>query len=108
VKLKKGEFNGRDALRQQKEKGLTRTLVGFALEGRRAARHGMPIESDGRTVGIVTSGSHSPSLGIPIGMGYVERALGEVGTPLRIRAGDTVLAGRVVPRPFYTRGTRRG
>jgi aminomethyltransferase len=107
VKFDKGDFAGRDALLAQKQQGLARRLAGFDLDGRRVPRHGMAIESGGRVVGQVTSGTFSPSLERPIGMGYVETALARTGTPLEIRAGESRLAARVVPRPFYTHGTRR-
>ena len=107
VKLAKGEFHGRDVMVKQKADGLTRKLVGFQLEGRRVPRHGMRIVSDGRPVGQVASGTFSPSLERPIGMGYVETALAAVGTTLEIEAGSTTLAARVTARPFYTRGTHR-
>ena len=105
VKLAKGDFHGRDVMVKQKETGLTRKLVGFQLEGRRMPRHGMRILSGGRPVGVVTSGTFSPSLERPIGMGYVETALAANGTVLEIEAGTTILSARVTARPFYTRGT---
>ncbi len=107
VKLMKGDFIGRGPLAAQKERGLERKLAGFALEGRRVPRQGMAVESEGRVVGRVTSGTFSPTLQRPIGMGYVEAALAAQGTPLTIRAGEAALAARVVPRPFYTGGSRR-
>lgn len=107
VKLKKGDFHGRDVLVKQKEQGLQRRLVGFQLEGRRVPRHGMRISSGGRDVGVVTSGTFSPSLERPIGMGYVETACASTGTSLMIEAGTTSLPARVTARPFYTRGTHR-
>ncbi len=107
VKLRKSAFVGRESLLAQKERGLARRLAGFALDGRRVPRHGMPIESRGRVVGTVTSGTFSPSLGRPIGMGYVEHAAAAVGTALEIRAGETRLPASVTARPFYTRGSRR-
>ncbi len=107
VKLKKGDFVGREALLRQKEQGLTRKLVGFDLEGRRVPRHEMVIESEGRPVGRVTSGTFSPSLQRPIGMGYVESALDRPNGTLQVLAGGTRLDARIVPRPFWTRGSRR-
>lgn len=107
VRLKKNAFAGRESLLAQKQRGLTRQLVGFALDGRRVPRHGMPIESRGRVIGTVTSGTFSPSLGHPIGMGYVESAAAPVGTALEICAGETRLPASVVARPFYTQGSRR-
>ena len=105
VKLAKGDFHGRDVMVKQKEAGLGRKLVGFQLEGRRMPRHGMRILCGGRPVGVVTSGTFSPSLERPIGMGYVETALAANGTVLEIEAGSTILSARVTARPFYTRGT---
>jgi len=107
VKLKKQDFTGRDALLRQKEQGLARKLVGFDLDGRRVPRHDMVIESGGRVVGRVTSGTFSPSLERPIGMGYVESALDRPGGTLEVLAGGTRLIARIVPRPFWTRGSRR-
>ena len=107
VKLAKGDFHGRVVLVKQKAEGLSRRLVGFQLDGRRVPRHGMRILSSGRPVGAVTSGTHSPSLERPLGMGYVETALAGNGTVLDIEAGSTTLAARVTARPFYTRGSHR-
>jgi aminomethyltransferase len=107
VKLAKGEFHGRDVMTQQKAEGLKRRLVGFQLEGRRVPRHGMRIVAAGGAVGAVTSGTHSPSLERPLGMGYVEAARAANGTVLEIEAGSTMLAARVTARPFYTRGSHR-
>jgi aminomethyltransferase len=108
VKLgKSGGFIGQDALEKQKAAGLTRRLVGFEVQGRRVARHDMPIEQGGTVVGRVTSGTHSPSLERPIGLAYVPAALARNGTALGIRAGTAMLEAAVVPRPFYTHGSRR-
>jgi aminomethyltransferase len=107
VKLPKGEFHGRDVLTRQKAEGVRRRLVGFQLEGRRMPRRGMNIRLEGATTGIVTSGTFSPSLERPIGMGYVEAGRGANGTAIEIEAGSTTLTARVTARPFYTRGTHR-
>ncbi len=108
VKLRKSvDFLGKDALLRQKATGLARRMVGLALEGGRAGRHDMPIEREGREVGRVTSGTHSPSLGFPIAMGYVDRASAELGTAVQVRAGASALPSRIVSRPFYTQGSHR-
>jgi len=107
VKLGKREFIGRDVFVKQHEQGLARKLVGLGLEGRRVPRHDMAIESDARPVGKVTSGTFSPTLQAPIGLGYVEPTLAARGTALRIRAGEATLDAKVVARPFYTRGSRK-
>lgn len=107
VKLKKPDFAGKAALEKQKAQGLLRKLVGFELEGRRAPRHAMIIEKGGRPVGQVTSGSHGPSVQKPIGMGYVETALASPAATFDIVTGETRLAARTVPLPFYKKGSRR-
>lgn len=107
VKLAKPSFHGREVLAKQKAGDLARRLAGFQLDGRRVPRHGMPILAGGRVVGHVTSGTFSPTLERPIGMGYVESALAATGTELEIQAGSAMLAARVTARPFHTRGSRR-
>ena len=107
VKWAKPDFVGKAALAKQKERGLMRRLVGFELTNRRVPRHGMTIESEGRPVGMVTSGTYSPSLERPIGLGYVEASLSAKGTRLDIVAGETRLEAAVAPLPFYKQGSRR-
>ena len=107
VKLKKPEFNGREALLRQKERGLA--ARSWASTSRAAGSPGMAWRSSrtGATVGRVTSGTFSPSLERPIGMGYVESALDRPGGTLEVLAGGTRLIARIAPRPFWTRGSRR-
>jgi aminomethyltransferase len=107
VKLAKPEFIGRDALAAQKQRGLSRRLVGLSLEGRRVPRHGMPIESGGRVVGGVTSGTFGPSLGRPLGLGYVEASSAATSPELAIIAGETRFPARIAKTPFYTHGSRK-
>jgi len=57
--------------------------------------------ADGQAIGKVTSGTQSPSLEIPIGMGYVEKAYAAVDTPLFVAVGKKKLAAKVVKPPFY-------
>jgi aminomethyltransferase len=107
VKLGKGEFSGRERLAKQKEQGVEKKLVGLEAEGRRVPRHGMTVESGGRAVGRVTSGTFSPSLERAIAMAYVDTGVAALGTPLEVVAGTSRIVTRVVKRPFYTRGSRR-
>lgn len=107
VKMKKGDFMGRDALAAHKSQGLLRKLVGIELDGRRVARHAMVVEVGGRPVGLVTSGTFAPSLQKPIALAYVETALSAPGTALEVAAGATRLPARVVATPFYRQGSRR-
>ena len=80
VKMKKGDFTGREALAKQKEAGITRRLVGFEVTGRGIARHGFPVLAapGADPVGVVTSGTQTPTVGKPIGLAYVP--VGRVGT----------------------------
>jgi aminomethyltransferase len=102
TKLNKGDFNDADYLRQQKEAGLSRKLVAFEVLDRRVPRHDYPIEDmEGNVIGKVTSGTQSPSLDKPIGMGYVATAFAKEGTDIQVVAGGKKLAAKVVKLPFY-------
>ena len=101
TKLKKGDFLGREFLLQQKEAGLQRRLVGFTLDERRVPRHGYAIENEaGDVIGEVCSGTQSPSLGHPIGMGYIPFSMREPGTQVYIVAGKKRLPATVTRIPF--------
>ncbi|MEN9220765.1 MAG: glycine cleavage system aminomethyltransferase GcvT [Thermostichales cyanobacterium GMQP_bins_62] len=102
VHWQKGEFMGRQALKQQKSQGIPRQLVGLQVLGRDIARPGYPIYSPGgEVIGRVTSGTKSPSLGIPIALGYVPVALASPGTRVEIGIRQQRVAAEVVKRPFY-------
>lgn len=102
VKLEKGDFIGRDVLVRQKQEGCRRTLVAFAVEGKGIPRHGYRILKDGEEIGHVTSGTLSPSLGIPAGIGYVNSPHDQVGTAIEIDLkGLRTAAARVVEPPLY-------
>jgi len=107
VKLGKEDFTGREVLARQKEQGLARKLVGIELDGRRVARHDMVVESGGRAIGRVTSGTFSPSLEKPIGLAYLETAFAKPGTSLEIVAGAARLPARVAKTPFWKHGSRK-
>jgi aminomethyltransferase len=106
VKLDKGEFVGRAALLRQKEAGLARKLVGFQLTQPGIARHGYPVVQDGRTIGQVTSGTKSPTLGTAIGLAYVPPALAAEGSTFAVEIRGRPVAATVVKTPFHTRPTR--
>jgi aminomethyltransferase len=103
VKLGKGDFLGRAALVEQRDRGVQRTLVGFTVEGRGIARQGHAVLSDGTAVGAVTSGTWSPTFGKAIGMAYVPPALASPGTRLGIDVRGRTLEAAVVELPFYRR-----
>ncbi|MBK7478003.1 MAG: glycine cleavage system aminomethyltransferase GcvT [Haliscomenobacter sp.] len=102
TKLDKGAFISSSLFRKQKETGVARKLVGLTLEDRRVPRHGYPIEDqEGNLIGEVTSGTMSPSLQIPIGMGYVQTPFAGAGTPVFVVVGGKKLPARVTKLPFY-------
>ncbi len=103
VKLEKGEFIGREALLRQKSEGIRRKLVGFEMVGRGIARPHYPVLAAGTRIGEVTSGAPSPTLGIPIGLGYVAVEHAGVGTELDVIVREQPVRARIVPTPFYKR-----
>jgi aminomethyltransferase len=105
VHLDKPNFIGREVLVAAREQGLQRKLVGLELEGRHIARHDYPIYHQGQQVGIVTSGTLSPTLSKPIALGYVPTALSKLGQELSIEIRDQQYPMRVVKKPFYKRAT---
>lgn len=96
------EFVGRSALVAQRERGVDRTLIGFALPDRRVPRHGHPLRCAGST-GVVTSGNFSPSLGVGIGMGYVAPPPPEGATDTEVEIRGQWFPGRRVDPPFLER-----
>jgi len=106
VKLDKpGDFIGRATLERVAAEGPRKRLVGLTVEGRGIARHGYPVHAGERLTGIVTSGTQSPTLGVPIGMAYVAPGDGEVDAALEVEIRDARVPARVVALPFYKRST---
>jgi aminomethyltransferase len=96
------EFTNSENLKKQKEAGVTRKLVAFELTERGIPRHDYEIaDANGNVVGIVTSGTMSPSLGIAIGLGYVPTALSAVDSEIFIRIRNKDIAAKIVKLPFY-------
>jgi aminomethyltransferase len=95
------DFTGADVLRRIKEEGPSRRLVAFVMEERAIPRQGMPIEGGGE----VTSGTHSPSLDVGIGMGYVPTARADVDSELAIDVRGTARRARIVKKPIYRKET---
>jgi aminomethyltransferase len=102
VKTKKGpDFMGRAALLEQRERGLTRQLVGFEMIERGIARQGYEISKDGSIVGEVTTGSPAPTLNKNLGLGYVPVALGAIGSEFDVIVRGKPVRAKVVETPFY-------
>ncbi len=95
------DFIGRAALLKKKP---DRHFIYFTANSRRAPRHNYRIVKDGQDVGVVTSGSFSPSLSMGIGMGYVTAAC-PVGTEIVLKENDLEIQAIVTDKPFYKNGT---
>ncbi len=99
------DFVNSEALKKQKETGTSRKLVGFELIDRGVPRHDYLItDANGNQIGVVTSGTMSPSLGKAIGMGYVPTALSAPGSEIFVAVRDKLLKAQVVKIPFYQAG----
>ena len=103
TKVDKGDFLGREAIMQIKEKGAARKLVGFEMKQRAVPRQGYKILKDGDEIGYVTSGTFSPSLEKGIGIGYVNVPFNEVGTSVSIEIRGKGVEAELVKTPFYQR-----
>lgn len=104
VKLNK-EFLGSAKLRDQKETGVTRRLVGFEMIDKGIPRQGYELlNANEECIGTVTSGSQAPSLGIGVGMGYVLEPFSELNTRIFVKVRNKMLAAKVVKMPFYKKG----
>ena len=95
------EFINRPMLEKQKAEGVTRKLVGFEMVDRGIPRHGYElVNSDGEKIGIITSGTMSPTRKIGIGMGYVKPEYSKAGTEICIDVRGRKLKAVVVKPPF--------
>jgi aminomethyltransferase len=104
VKLDKpDDFIGREALERVARDGPAKRLVGLVVRGRGIARHGYAVYAADRRTGVVTSGTHSPTLGAPIAMAYVAPGDAEPGTILEVEIREQRVPAEVVALPFYRR-----
>jgi aminomethyltransferase len=108
VKLDKGEFVGREALRAQARRGLGRRLAGIQLREPGIPRHGYTVWRDGERIGVVTSGTRSPTLGTSIGLAYLTAGAAAPGTRIAVDIRGRRVPALVVGRPFYRRVRQEG
>lgn len=95
-------FTNSKALEAEKARTPDRRLVAFKLDGRGIPRQGYDIlDSQGNTIGRVTSGTMSPSLGIGIGLGYVPNGLSKIDTKIAIQVRKKTIPATVIKLPFY-------
>jgi aminomethyltransferase len=100
TKLGKGSFNGSEVIARVKEEKPHRRLVAFEMNERAIPRQHYAIAVDGTTVGEVTSGTSSPTLGKGIGLGYVASEHAKVGTPISIMIREKAVPATIVKLPF--------
>ena len=106
-KIEKGEFIGRAALAEARAAGLQRTLVGLEMVERGIARDGYGcLNEQGDTIGVVTSGSPSPTLSKNIALAYVAPAFSAIGSSVYVEIRSQRCRAQVVPTPFYKRQKR--
>jgi len=95
------DFVGRELLEKQKAEGTGRKLVGFEMIEKGIPRHGYPVKTTtGEELGVVTSGTQSPSLGKAIGMAYVKKGFTSPGTEIAIEIRNKLVAAKIVKMPF--------
>lgn len=96
------EFTNSEALKQQKESGVSKKLVGIEMVDRGIPRHDYEIvDAEGNLIGKVTSGTQSPSLQKAVGLGYVNNAFAKEGTEIYIKIRNQNIKAKVVKPPFY-------
>jgi len=95
------DFTSRAIFEKQKAEGVKKKLVGFTMIDKGIPRHGYEIcDKDGNNIGVVTSGTQSPSLGKAIGMGYVAIGSSSIDSEIYIKVRDKLLKATVVKMPF--------
>lgn len=99
----KKDFAGKAALTRIKENGIPKKLVGLTMTGRGIARHGYPVVKNDREIGVITSGTFSPTLKEPIGLAFVDVEFAAPETEIAVIIRNTVAPAKVVKLPFYKR-----
>ena len=100
------EFVGSVSLRTKQNSGIKKKLVGLEMTGRGIARHGYKVFHDGKEIGVVTSGTFSPTLNKAIGLAFIDMAHSVPDTQIEIAIRDTITAAKIVKLPFYKREKR--
>ncbi len=104
VNFKDRSFIGSDELHHIEKSPASTVRVGLKLEGRRAAREGATVlDFDSRAIGIVSSGSFSPTFGYPIAMAYVDRNVNQPGLAVEVDIRGSRVSAQIVSLPFYRR-----
>jgi aminomethyltransferase len=107
-KMEKGDFIGRVALEHARAAGLTRRLVGIEMVDRGVARDGYRCCTEGgEVIGVITSGSPSPTLNRNIALAFVPPAMAALGSTICVEIRGQKCKARVVPTPFYKRPEKK-
>jgi aminomethyltransferase len=96
-------FIGAEAIARARAEGTAEQLTAFKIEGQGIPRQGNPVLRGDEQVGVVTSGTFSPSLELGAGMAYVKSELAEVGTEIEIDVRGKRRAARIASRPLYAK-----
>ena len=100
------DFIGKQALLDQQAQGIKRGQCFVLSSSRKSPRQGHQIFTpDGKSIGVITSGSFAPGTQTGIGIGFIEKALNVVGSPVLFGEGKNLAPGVLVKRPFYTKGS---
>jgi aminomethyltransferase len=95
------DFSSREIFENQKLNGVEKKLMGFEMMDRGIARHDYEIcDENGKTIGKVTSGTQSPSLGKAIGMGYIDVRYSNLSTNIFVKVRNSLLRAKIVKIPF--------
>lgn len=103
VKLDKGDFIGREVLNAQKQDGPARKIVGFEMIGNGIPRHGYGVLSDGEEIGFVTTGYHSPTIGMNIGLALIQQEYAEIGGIMEIQIRKKKAQAKIRDKKFYAK-----
>ncbi|GGK19440.1 aminomethyltransferase [Caldalkalibacillus thermarum] len=100
---KEVDFIGKEVLKDQKENGAPRKLVGIEMIGRGIPRHGYPVFVGDTQIGHVTTGTQSPTLKKNVGLVLIDRAYADLGQEVQVEIRHKRIPAKVVKTPFYQR-----
>ncbi len=101
VQYKNHDFTGKEALLKQKEEGISKVIIPFTTNSKRAPRNGFDIYQNGKKIGIVTSGTYAPSVQSGIGLGFVDVKSYDKNAQLELRTGRGSIPIYKATLPFY-------
>jgi aminomethyltransferase len=98
---KSADFPSKDKFIAQKAGSVSKKLVGFNMSERRVPRHGYEVlDAASNVIGVVTSGTQSPTLDTPIGMAYVNTENSKIGNKIFVKIGNKQLEATITKMPF--------